>query len=149
MSRFEDLRRIEQAIVRIQRVSTGREAARRRAERAGVTVGRPAVAILAALHRHGPQRLSGLSRYTGLEAPLISREVRALVSDGYVTRDADPGDGRAAIVALTDLGEHTFVVYRKAVDDIIGESFADWNVADLDQLAELLERVAHDFASFG
>lgn len=149
MSRHHDLRRIEDAIVRIQRISLGREAARRRAERAGVTVGRPAVSILGELHRGGPQRLSDLSRHTGLEAPLVSREVRALVADGYVTRDADPGDGRAAIVAMTALGKETYLRYRKSVDDIIAETFKVWTQDDLEVLADSLERVAGDFASFG
>jgi DNA-binding MarR family transcriptional regulator len=149
MSRQHDLRRIEDAIVRIQRISLGREAARRRSERAGVSVGRPAVSILGELHRNGPQRLSDLSRHTGLEAPLVSREVRALVDDGYVTRVADPGDGRAAIVAMTEIGAATYLKYRKAVDDIIAETFKGWAVPELEQLASSLERVAHDFASFG
>jgi DNA-binding MarR family transcriptional regulator len=148
MSRQQDLRRIEDAIVRIQRISLGREAARRRSERAGVSVGRPAVSILGELHRNGPQRLSDLSRHTGLEAPLVSREVRALVADGLVTRVADPGDGRAAIVAMTEQGETTYVKYRKAVDDIIAETFRGWGMSELDQLASSLERVARDFASF-
>lgn len=148
MSRQQDLRRIEDAIVRIQRISLGREAARRRAERAGVTVGRPAVSILGELRRHGPQRLSDLSRHTGLEAPLVSREVRALVADGYVTREADPGDGRAAIVALTPLGQETHSAYRKATDEIIAATFRAWAREDLDQLAVSLERVAQDFAGY-
>jgi len=148
MSRQQDLRRIEDAIVRIQRISLGREAARRRSERAGVSVGRPAVSILGELHRHGRQRLSDLSRHTGLEAPLVSREVRALVNDGYVTRVADPGDGRAAIVEMTELGATTYLKYRKAVDDIIAETFKGWTVGDLDHLASSLERVAGDFAAY-
>jgi DNA-binding MarR family transcriptional regulator len=74
--------------------------------------------------------------------------VRALVDDGYVTRVADPGDGRAAIVEMTELGKTTYVKYRKAVDDIIAETFKGWAVSELEQLASSLERVAHDFASY-
>jgi hypothetical protein len=33
-----------------------------------------------------------------------------------------------------------------AADEILAESFASWTVADLHDLAELLERVARDFA---
>ena len=149
MSRADDLRRVEQAITRIQQIGTGREAARRRADRAGVNVGRPAVAVLGALNRHGPLRLSSLSRYTGLEAPLISREVRGLVADGLVTREADPGDGRAAIVALTAAGEDAFRSYRKATDEIISETFQAWSGDELDRLVVMLERVASDFAAVG
>jgi DNA-binding MarR family transcriptional regulator len=146
VSRAEDLRRIELSLVRIQRIGTGREAARRRAERAGVNVGRPAIAILGALHHHGPVRLSALSGHTGLEAPLVSREVSGLVAANLVTREADPADGRAVIVALTEAGHAAYCSYRQATDDIIAETFSRWSVADLGQLASYLERVAHDFA---
>jgi DNA-binding MarR family transcriptional regulator len=148
VTRTDDLRRIEQAITRIQRISLGRDAVRRRADRAGVNLGRPAVAVLFALYRHGPQRLSDLARHTQLEAPLISREVRALVEDGYVTRRADPADGRATIVELTEFGRESNMAYRKAVDEIIAETFDGWTAKELAELAASLERVARDFAAY-
>lgn len=135
--------------MRIQRIGLGREAARRRSVRAGVDVGRPAIAILTALHHHGSMRLNALSGRCELEAPLVSREVRDLVERGLVTRSPDPADGRAVIIALTEAGADTYRSYRRATDDIITETFADWTAADLDRLAAYLERVALDFAASG
>ena len=144
MARPDDLRRIEQAIIRITRVGYGREAARVRAERSGVHLSRPAIAILSSLQATGPVRLSALAHRTDLEAPLISREVRDLTQAGYVRRSADPTDGRAAIVELTAKGRRTIETYRSATDDIVAEAFSEWSAADLRLLAGLLERVATD-----
>jgi len=144
MARADDLRRIEQAIIRITRVGYGREAARIRADRSGIHLSRPAIAILSSLHATGRVRLSALARRTDLEAPLISREVRDLTKEGYVRRSADPTDGRAGIVELTAKGRRTIETYRDATDEIVAEAFSEWSAADLRQLAGLLERVAKD-----
>ena len=146
MSRLDDLRRVEEAITRIGRISMGREAARIRAERAGLSLSRPAIAILSALHKAGPVRLSSLARLADLEAPLISREIRDLAEGGYVWRRADPTDGRAGIVELTAQGEVAYQAYRGATDEIIAQTFAEWNGNDLRSLRDQLERVADDFA---
>ena len=146
MSRLDDLRRVEEAITRIGRISTGREAARIRAERAGLSLSRPAISILSALRKSGPVRLSSLARLTDLEAPLISREIRELVDAGYVDRVADPTDGRAGIVALTSDGVEAYQAYREATDEIIAETFANWGGGDLRALRVHLERLADDFA---
>ncbi|MCU0310093.1 MAG: MarR family transcriptional regulator [Acidimicrobiales bacterium] len=146
MSRLDDLRRVEEAITRIGRISTGREAARIRAERAGLSLSRPAISILSALRKSGPVRLSSLARLTDLEAPLISREIRELVESGYVDRAADPTDGRAGIVALTSRGTEAYESYRDATDQIIAETFSDWGGSDLRALRVQLERLAADFA---
>jgi DNA-binding MarR family transcriptional regulator len=140
--RHDDLRRIEQSILRITRVGSGREAARLRAERSGVYLSRPAIAILSSLRATGPVRLSAVSRRTDLEAPLISREVRDLVAGGYVRRSADPTDGRAGIVELTPKGRRAYDTYRATTDEIVAEAFGDWTATDLRTLAGLLERVA-------
>lgn len=137
---------MEDAITRIARISLGREAARIRAERAGLTMSRPAINILACLRSSGPIRLSSLARLTDLEAPLISREIRELVEGGYVRRSADPTDGRAGIVELTAKGERAYQCYRNATDEIIADTFADWAAADLRSLRVQLERLAADFA---
>lgn len=137
---------MERALVRISRASMGREAARIRAERSGVFLSRPAIAVLAALRVSGPVRLSELARLTDLEPPLISREVRALVADGYLRRRSDPNDGRVGIVELSAKGRKASEQYRAATDEIIAETFASWSAADLRSLVAHLERLAADFS---
>jgi DNA-binding MarR family transcriptional regulator len=146
VSRLDDLRRVEQAISRITRISSGRVAARHRSERSGVMLSRPAITILSNLRSSGPVRLSLLARLTDLEAPLISREIRELVEAGYVRRTADPTDGRAGIVDLTPKGRRAYQAYRDATDEIIAETFETWSASDLHELRNLLDRVVEDFA---
>ncbi len=102
--------------------------------------------MLASLRVTGPVRPSFLARRTGLEAPLVSRELRALVVEGYVRRAPDPTDGRAGIVDLTAKGRRAADAYRAATDDLAAEAFEDWTAADLRTLAGLLERVAVDIS---
>ncbi len=147
VSRVDDLRKLDQALTRINRISTGRVAARTRSDRSGVMLSRPAISILGALHSSGPVRLSSLARLTGLEAPLISREVKELSDGGYVQRSSDPTDGRAGIVELSPRGIETWSRYRRAADDINAETFSQWSSEDLRALRVFLERVARDIAA--
>jgi len=144
--RRDDLRRVEQALTRISRISMGREAARIRAARSGVHLSRPSIAILSTLRLSGPVRMNELSARTDREPPLISREVRDLLAAGMVRRRSDPTDGRAGIVELTTKGRRASEAYRAATDEIIAESFSKWSAAELRQLAEQLERVVADFS---
>jgi DNA-binding MarR family transcriptional regulator len=144
VSRVDDLRKLDQALSRINRISTGRVAARHRSERAGILLSRPAISILGALQSSGPVRLSSLARLTGLEAPLISREIKELGDGGYVFRTSDPTDGRAGIVELSPKGSDAWNRYRHAADDINAETFSEWSSEDLRTLRVLLERVARD-----
>lgn len=142
VSRLDDLRGIDQAIARITRVSTGRVAARHRAERSGVMLSRPSIAILSALKSAGAVRPSSLARLTDLEAPLISREIRDLCDGGYVRRSADPTDGRAGIVELTSKGHEAWQSHRAATDQITAETFAGWSAPELHELRLVLDRLS-------
>ena len=147
MTRRDDLRRVDQAIARVARIATGREGARLRSERSGVSLSQPAVSILAALRSAGDVRSSEIGRLTGLEAPLISREVGELVESGHVRRKADPTDGRAGIVGLTPKGRRASEAYRAAADERRAEMLSSWSAADLHDLAKYLERVVRDFCA--
>jgi DNA-binding MarR family transcriptional regulator len=83
---------------------------------------------------------------THFESPLVSRELNRLVDEGYALRRADPTDGRVAWVNLSEKGLAAYQAYRKATDDIIAETFGEWNSHELHDLAGKLERVLADFA---
>lgn len=144
--RQEDLRRVEQALTRIARIGNGKDAALVRARRSGVRVSRPGIAIMATLARAGEMRVGDVARQTRLETPLVSRELHRLVAQGDAVRRGDPADGRVARVALSEKGLAAYRAYRKATDEIIAETFADWRSDELHRLAGTLERVLGDFA---
>lgn len=145
MKRRDDLRRIERKIGRLAHITLGRSAARHRAELSGIDFSRPALSILSTLHAGGPVRLSTLSTLTHLEAPLVSREIRQLETEGYVSRVPDPDDGRAAIVTITETGAAAYTRYRSTTDAIIAEAFGDWTDDELVALVQTLERLEQTF----
>ena len=57
--------------------------------------------VVAALHALGPVKMRRLSQAVGVTPRTITGLVDALEADGWVVRQADPGDRRATIVALT------------------------------------------------
>ncbi|MQY30598.1 MarR family winged helix-turn-helix transcriptional regulator [Nocardia aurantia] len=59
-------------------------------------------AALGTLVRSGPMRLSDLAAVEHVTAPTMSRIVSGLEKHGYVVRSADPGDGRAQLLTVTE-----------------------------------------------
>jgi DNA-binding MarR family transcriptional regulator len=67
-------------------------------------VGPGSLAALATLTRSGPVRLGELAGLEGVSPPTLTRIVAALESSGYVVRESDPTDRRAARVTATAAG---------------------------------------------
>jgi DNA-binding MarR family transcriptional regulator len=147
VSRRHDLRDIDRSLHRITRIGRGRVAARVRSERSGVDLSRTGVAMLSALVTRGGLRLSTLAELADAEPAVITREMRVLTAQGFVSVSPDPSDGRARIVQITPEGKTAYQRYRDAIDEIIADTFASWSAADLVTLRRLLARVAEDFAN--
>lgn len=63
-----------------------------------------ATSCLSRILHGGPVRLTALAAAEGISQPSASQLVKRLERQGLVTRVADPGDGRASIIALTERG---------------------------------------------
>ncbi|WP_227982203.1 MarR family winged helix-turn-helix transcriptional regulator [Nocardia spumae] len=59
-------------------------------------------AALGTLVRSGPMRLGDLAAAEHVTAPTMSRIVSGLEKYGYLERTADPADGRAQLLTVTD-----------------------------------------------
>jgi DNA-binding MarR family transcriptional regulator len=70
--------------------------------RAGL--GLTASMALGTLDREGPARVTTLAAAGGIGQPAMTELVQRLERQGLVTRVEDPGDGRAALVTVTDTG---------------------------------------------
>ena len=147
MARQDDLRDIDAALTRVGRIGRGRAATRLRAEVSGVDLSNASAGILGALVQHGPLRASALAEAADTEAPLVSRALRSLTADGYVTTKPDPTDGRGRIVSLTRKGRSTYDRFRSGADRIVAHAFRDWTDDDLEHLRALMQRVVIDFAA--
>ena len=93
-----------------------------------------------------PVRLSDLAASLELDLSTVSRQVRQLVDTGLVTRHADPGDGRAALLALSERGCALLEAVRRARRDVLRSALAAWAASERGDLAAGVIRLAADMA---
>ena len=88
-----------------------------------------------------PGELAELER---VSPPSMTRTVNCLVDAGYLTRQADPSDGRQRVLTLTDAGA---ALVEKTIHDRVVwmlrrlEGLTDAERADLARAVEILARV--------
>ncbi len=93
-----------------------------------------------------PRTLGELAAAQGVTPATMSRLVRGLEDDGLVERRADPGDGRAVIVAATPEGARILLQARRERVEDLAHRLAELDGPTLDELgraAEVIERVLH------
>jgi DNA-binding MarR family transcriptional regulator len=84
---------------------------------------------LSTLNREGPARVTALAAAASIGQPAMTELVQRLERQSLVTRVDDPGDGRAALVTITDAG-------RALLDDMRRDR--------RDRLADLLTALPAD-----
>ena len=96
----------------------------------------------------GPMRASALAEHTDVDPSTVSRQVERLVRTGVIERRPDPDDGRACLLAPTDVGldRHAWHVARRTA--AFDRMLADWSEVDRSRFAELLERFSDDFDNY-
>lgn len=73
----------------------------------------------------GDRRPSALAERLGLTRGAISKLAARLVASLMITQEADTGDGRGQMLAITDLGRATVRVLAVVVDETDQEFFGD------------------------
>jgi len=91
------------------------------------SLSRTAAATLSVLDRLGPQRITALAEHESVTQPAMTGLVQRLEASGLASREPDPADGRAALIAITPIGVKELVVRRQAHDAAI--------IARLDRLS--------------
>ncbi|BBH65207.1 hypothetical protein ACTI_18920 [Actinoplanes sp. OR16] len=102
------------------------------------------VGVLAAIRRHEACHMKDLAAEHALDPSTISRTIAALVRDGLVARAADPDDGRASMLRLTDRGQTLLDEVSAHYDDRLAASLSEWTPAEIDTFAASLQRFATD-----
>jgi DNA-binding MarR family transcriptional regulator len=85
-----------------------------------------------------------LASRAALDPSTVSRAVAALVAQGFVQRRADPSDGRASILAITDSGHRTLTEARAWFDDVLRRALAGWGPDEIQALDAALGRLTTD-----
>ena len=104
--------------------------------------------VLARLATEGPLRAGELAELIQTDPSTVSRQVASIVKAGLVKREADPDDGRASLLVLTDEGRR---VYRQQLDvrsRHMATMLRDWSEQDCRQLTFLLARLTVDFEKY-
>jgi len=91
-------------------------------------------------------RVSDLAARIELDASTVSRQIKQLEDKGIVERTADPADGRASLVQISEDGRDVMRAAFKRRHDRIKTVLAPWSDRDRAQLQELLTRLAADLA---
>jgi DNA-binding MarR family transcriptional regulator len=100
--------------------------------------------VLNHLAETGPQRVGAIAHAIGTDPSTVSRQVAALVAAGLVERRADPDDGRAQLLAVTEAGVQCCEDGRRRRVELLATVLSRWPDESRHQLAELLGRFADD-----
>lgn len=100
--------------------------------------------VLAKLALLAPIRLSDLSVALELDPSTVSRHIKALWNAGFVGRESDPDDRRAALLTPTQAGHEALESARVLRLRALADSMASWPADDRARLVELLERLVQD-----
>ncbi|MEV0250146.1 MarR family transcriptional regulator [Nocardia sp. NPDC050712] len=104
-----------------------------------------AFAILFRLQCDGPMRSGALAEALHSDASTISRQVALLVERELVERTADPADGRASVLVISDRGRAVAEEIRLRRRANLTRVMADWTPQDRAQFAGLLRQFVDDF----
>lgn len=111
----------------------------------GITHSSIAWRVLADLERDGATRVTDLAAAQRVAQPTMTTLVQRLAGETWVGRTADPADGRATLVAITESGARALAAYREGAANLIAPALAELDPADraaLARAAELMHRIA-------
>ena len=100
--------------------------------------------VLAKIVMTGPKRVSELADAMQTDASTVSRQVAAMVKDGLLERQADPGDGRASLLVATERGREAMDQFRQIRTREFARLLDDWTTEECATFSRLLSRFAAD-----
>lgn len=101
---------------------------------------RSALMLLSPLLHLGPMRLRDLANAKGADPSTVSRQAAQLVRAGLVTSEADPADGRARRLALTEEGRAVCHRMAQSRGAAITEALCAWSDRDLTAFTDLFRK---------
>jgi DNA-binding MarR family transcriptional regulator len=109
-----------------------------------------AYGLLSVLMIHGGMRLTDLAKSIGVGKPSVSRQITFLAGLGLVSKVADPGDGRAQVIELTEKGRAQMHEVHAARQEAFRRMLEHWDEADVTSLAALIAKLNNEYGqNFG
>src|SRR3954447_4616693 len=118
--------------------------ARRLRQEAGVDLSPSQTAALGTIERRGPLTPSEVASIERIQRPTATRVIARLEEAGWVSRAADPADGRSSLVSMTADGRALLERVRANKDAFLArrlDALDRDDRATLERAAEILERV--------
>ncbi|MBT2530577.1 MarR family transcriptional regulator [Arthrobacter sp. ISL-48] len=100
-----------------------------------------AYGLLTVIRREGTIRLTDLALSLGVGKPSVSRQIAFLESIGLVSKEADPLDGRAQSIRLTEKGEEKMHQVQDARRQVFRERLGEWPLEELQTLAQYMAKL--------
>jgi DNA-binding MarR family transcriptional regulator len=94
--------------------------------------------VLNALGRNGAMRISNLAIEQDMTQPGMTQLVTRMERAGLVSRQADPSDGRAVLVAATETGQQVFHTRDESRVALFAELYEDLDETERRRLREAL-----------
>jgi DNA-binding MarR family transcriptional regulator len=120
---------------------------RLKSKQPGDTIDHSVHVVLFVLRCNGALRLSDLAAKLELDASTASRHVRSLEQLGLVRRSADPDDGRAFRVELTERGAEEWEAASKRRMLLLAQAMDGWTEEDIETFERLMTRFAEGVTS--
>jgi DNA-binding MarR family transcriptional regulator len=96
-----------------------------------------ALMLLFPLRHVGPMRVTDLAEIKQADPSTISRQVAQLVKAGLARREADPVDGRASRLAVTETGLAACQQLHEARHALLSKALRDWPPERINAFADL------------
>ena len=98
-----------------------------------------ALMLLPPLRAMGPMRVTDLAEHKQADPSTVSRQAAQLVKAGLARREADPADGRASRLAVTEAGVAACERMREARAVMLTRALADWPADRVAAFTDLFE----------
>lgn len=118
------------------------------AARAGVSIDPAAYPVLGRIAQDGPIRMTNVATSLALDLSTVSRHVQHLQEAGFIKRAADAQDRRASVLTVSREGKRAFDRLREAGRESLGAALAGWSHSELDDLSDMLGRLAADLEHY-
>lgn len=107
-----------------------------------------AYSILFTLQREGAQRMTDISKHLGVGKPTLSRQLTTLAERGFITKRADPADGRALVISLTEQGKSRLDAAQAQRSERYLHMLEPWTEEEIMSLSGLLAKMNQTYAEY-
>ncbi|MEV0761698.1 MarR family winged helix-turn-helix transcriptional regulator [Nocardia sp. NPDC050435] len=98
-------------------------------------------AVLGILEAKGPSRQGDLAAQLCISQSVLSRQVAELVGSGFISRHADPSDGRANVIRVTEEGLDLLHRVRLSRAHGLQAALAEWSEDEAEQACVTVQKL--------